>query len=159
MSLRQCSHYCDRCDAWTLHSSPQVGVGWFVVFVFLPIAAGFHPMVGICLAVIVGVFDWIMSVVHCQRCGEFPGYRSTRAHRDAMAAGKQTQRANRAAAKHLAADARRQAREDYYLSRGIEPGPFAWFKALPEALQPILIGLAVVAPVLIGVVAFAMRRR
>lgn len=54
---------------------------------------------------------------------------------------------------------KREAREEYYRSRGIEPGPWAWFQALPEFVQPILIGLAIAAPVLILALVVVVLRR
>lgn len=44
------------------------------------------------------------------------------------------------------ATARRAEKEAAYRAKGIEPGPFAWFRALPDVTQSILLGLAVAIP-------------
>ena len=43
-----------------------------------------------------------------------------------------------------------------YRERGVEPGPLAWFRLLPDWLQPILLGLAFTAPV-VGWIVSLMR--
>jgi hypothetical protein len=53
---------------------------------------------------------------------------------------------------------RRAEREAYYRSRGVEPGPWAWYKVLPEWGQAVLLGLAISAPVLVIAVVFALAR-
>ena len=45
----------------------------------------------------------------------------------------------------------RQVREEFYRDRGVEPGPMAWFKVLPDWVQPIILGVAVAIPA--GVIA------
>jgi hypothetical protein len=44
------------------------------------------------------------------------------------------------------ASARRAENEAAYRAKGIEPGPFAWFRALPDVTQSVLLGLAVAIP-------------
>jgi hypothetical protein len=41
---------------------------------------------------------------------------------------------------------RREERNEYYLDRGIKPGPFAWWQLMPDWLQAIMIGLVVAKP-------------
>ena len=48
---------------------------------------------------------------------------------------------------------RRAARRQYLRSRGIQPGPLAWFKLLPETLQAIILGLSLAVPAAIATVA------
>ena len=45
---------------------------------------------------------------------------------------------------------RREARDDYYRSRGVEPGLFAWFKVLPDLVQALAFGLTLGMPILVG---------
>jgi muconolactone delta-isomerase len=45
-------------------------------------------------------------------------------------------------------------RDKSYRARGIEPGPFAWFKLWPEWLQATLLGLAVPSPIVMAIVAW-----
>ena len=52
----------------------------------------------------------------------------------------------RVADRKAARAARRAARDDVYRSRGINPGPWAWFQALPEVAQAVLLGLAFALP-------------
>ena len=47
---------------------------------------------------------------------------------------------------------RREAREKFYRSRGVEPGPFAWFKVWPDWLQFVSIGLLVSLPLVVVLV-------
>lgn len=54
--------------------------------------------------------------------------------------------AEREANRFAARASRRAERDDAYRAAGIEPGPLAWFKALPEVTQAILLGLAFAAP-------------
>lgn len=42
--------------------------------------------------------------------------------------------------------ARRTARDDAYRAKGIEPGPLAWYKALPDVAQAIVLGLSMAIP-------------
>jgi hypothetical protein len=50
----------------------------------------------------------------------------------------------------------REARDKRLRSMGIEPGPMAWYRVLPDWLQAILLGVAVAVPV--GVVLIAIFR-
>lgn len=63
---------------------------------------------------------------------------------------RERRRADRAAAR----SAQLKARDLAYRARGIEPGPWAWFKALPEVTQTILLCITFAAPA--GVVAWAI---
>jgi hypothetical protein len=47
----------------------------------------------------------------------------------------------------MRAAARRAKRDEAYRAMGIEPGPMAWFRALPDAVQALLIGAAIIVPV------------
>jgi hypothetical protein len=51
---------------------------------------------------------------------------------------------------------RLEARVKWYRARGVEPGVFAWFKVLPDWLQPLLLGLVVTTPVLALTVNYAL---
>jgi hypothetical protein len=42
--------------------------------------------------------------------------------------------------------ARAEARRECYRERGIEPGPLAWFKALPDLAQAAVLGAAIAVP-------------
>jgi hypothetical protein len=68
----------------------------------------------------------------------------------------------RAAVRAAEREARRQQRhverQKYYRNRGVEPGPWAWYKILPDWVQAVLMGLAISAPILIGAVVFAKSR-
>ncbi len=44
---------------------------------------------------------------------------------------------------------RRAQRDEAYRAIGIEPGPFAWYKALPDWTQALLMGLAIALPAVI----------
>jgi hypothetical protein len=44
---------------------------------------------------------------------------------------------------------RRAARDRAYRSKGIEPGPFAWYKAMPDLAQALILGLAFTVPAVI----------
>jgi len=52
----------------------------------------------------------------------------------------------RVADRKAARASRLAARDTAYRSRGIEPGPWVWFKALPELAQAILLGVAFALP-------------
>lgn len=68
-------------------------------------------------------------------------------------------RAEAAAAKREADRLERQeARDAYYIERGVEPGRMAWFRVLPDWGQAVLMGLAIPAPIVIIAVAYAMSR-
>lgn len=41
---------------------------------------------------------------------------------------------------------REEARLQWYRDRGIEPGSFAWFKAMPELAQAVILGVAIAVP-------------
>lgn len=56
-------------------------------------------------------------------------------------------------------DIRKQEQDEYYRSKGIEPGPWAWFYDLPEYVQPIVIGLAVGLPIVFIAVSIILARR
>jgi hypothetical protein len=49
---------------------------------------------------------------------------------------------------------RKQAREEHWIARGVEPGPLAWYRALPEWGQALTLGLAIGAPVALLTIAF-----
>ena len=51
-----------------------------------------------------------------------------------------------AEAARVARVARVSARNKAYRAMGIEPGPFAWFKALPDVVQALTIGLVLAIP-------------
>ena len=51
---------------------------------------------------------------------------------------------------------RREFRAAYYRERGVEPGPLAWYRVLPDWQQAIVLGLAIAAPA-VGLIAFLMR--
>lgn len=55
-------------------------------------------------------------------------------------------RAAREAERH---ESLRPAREAYYRARGVEPGPLAWYRVLPEWQQAIVLGLALAAPTVV----------
>jgi hypothetical protein len=78
------------------------------------------------------------------------------------AAARQVEDARRVARLAAEREARRQERrakwEAYYRSRGVEPGPWAWYEVLPDWGQAILMGLAISAPVLIVAAVYAMSR-
>ena len=40
-----------------------------------------------------------------------------------------------------------------YRAKGVEPGPWAWFKVLPDTVQAIMIGLAFAIPTVAVLVA------
>lgn len=42
---------------------------------------------------------------------------------------------------------RRAERDAYYLDQGVKPGLLAWYRALPDWLQAIVLGLSLVMPV------------
>jgi hypothetical protein len=50
------------------------------------------------------------------------------------------------------AEEKAEARERWYRERGIEPGLFAWFKALPELLQAAILGVGIAIPAIFIVV-------
>ena len=52
----------------------------------------------------------------------------------------------RRADREAARSARRAERDDAYRADGIEPGPWAWFQALPEVAQAVLLGLTFALP-------------
>jgi hypothetical protein len=70
-----------------------------------------------------------------------------RAQREACRRARRAQRESERAA-------RRALREAAYRARGIEPGHWAWFKALPDVSQAILMGLAFAVPAGVGLVFF-----
>jgi hypothetical protein len=74
--------------------------------------------------------------LEAQRTAEAKAQRERRAQAEAAA-----QREYEAA---LAA--RRASRDAAYRAKGIEPGPLAWFKALPDTMQAIFLGLAFAIP-------------
>jgi hypothetical protein len=43
--------------------------------------------------------------------------------------------------------ARRAERDAYYLDRGVKPGPWAWYRVLPDWQQAILFGLFIAVPI------------
>ena len=45
-------------------------------------------------------------------------------------------------------------RNKYYSARGIEPGPLAWFRLLPDYIQAIMLGFAVAIPAVFILVTF-----
>lgn len=49
-------------------------------------------------------------------------------------------------ARREAAYRRRTERDEAYRARGIEPGPMAWFRALPEVAQAAVLGAAIIVP-------------
>ncbi len=59
-------------------------------------------------------------------------------------------------ARREAAQRRRVERDKAYKSRGIEPGPMAWFRALSDTNQAILLGLGIAVPV-VALVALIFR--
>ena len=49
---------------------------------------------------------------------------------------------------------RRQAdRNEYYLERGVKPGPLAWYRVLPDWLQAVIIGFAAAIPAVLMLIA------
>jgi hypothetical protein len=54
--------------------------------------------------------------------------------------------------------ARRKEREQWYRSRGIEPNAWAWFRALPDLAQAIVLGLALATPAVILLVTLFQAR-
>jgi len=65
-------------------------------------------------------------------------------------------RAKRCDERQLAREGRRVARDAYYRGRGVEPGPLAWYRALPNWQQAIVLGVAMATPA-VAVIAFLMR--
>ncbi len=63
----------------------------------------------------------------------------------ARARARACERAERAAR----AEQKRQAREAYYRESGVEPGPMAWYRVLPDWQQAIVLGLAFAAPAVV----------
>jgi len=55
---------------------------------------------------------------------------------------------------------RRAERDKAYRAKGVEPGPWAWFKVLPDVTQAILLGLAFAVPAvaILAVAFFALSR-
>ncbi len=62
------------------------------------------------------------------------------------------QREADAVARAEGAIARRADREAELRAKGIEPGPMAWFKELPDLTQALLLGIAITIPVLVAMV-------
>lgn len=52
---------------------------------------------------------------------------------------------------------RRESRNEWYSARGIEPGPFAWFKVLPEIVRLIILGVLFALPFVV-VLCFLLSR-
>lgn len=99
---------------------------------------------------------------HCRCCGyQFVSYGPSAEEVRIKHAEEQRRREDEAQEKlqkkRLAAESRklreerrmlRQVEWDrYFLRRGIEPGPLAWYYVLPEWAQPILLGLALGIPI------------
>lgn len=57
--------------------------------------------------------------------------------------------------RRLQAEERLAARHKYYRSRGIEPGPLAWFWVLPEWIQAVSLGAVLSLPVLVAAFLYA----
>ena len=47
---------------------------------------------------------------------------------------------------------RRAERNEFYLDRGIKPGPFAWWQLMPEWLQAVMLGFVVAIPATVALV-------
>ena len=77
-----------------------------------------------------------------------------RAGREAAEAREMAARARQRDERQADRAARRHAREASYRAKGIEPGPLAWFKALPDTLQASIIGIGLAVPLVVVVVAF-----
>jgi hypothetical protein len=43
-------------------------------------------------------------------------------------------------------------RDKAYRAKGVKPGPWAWFRVLPEWVQAVALGLAAPAPIIVGIV-------
>ncbi len=108
---------------------------------------------------------------YCRACGyTFKTYRSTRARGPTPHQDEAFKRAMRRLAVQVGQavsgllvwwtawrGARSEARDAFYRSRDIEPGPLAWYRVLSDWQQAIVLGLAIAAPVVGLILLIAVR--
>jgi hypothetical protein len=82
--------------------------------------------------------------------------RRARAEREQRRAARRAEREERRAEREERRAERRVAREAYYREHGIEPGPLAWYRVLPDWQQAVLLGVAFAGPA-VGLIVFLMR--
>jgi hypothetical protein len=149
-------------------SAPGAWLGFFLLGVMLNAAicggAGAYCSVqksrdgteGFLLAFFLGPFGVIAAAC-------LPDLRGSTADPDAAEFQRRLD-AVRAAEKEACAEAaalkaaRRKERERWYRARGIEPNAWAWFWALPDVAQAVVVGLALSIPALILVVVLFQAR-
>jgi hypothetical protein len=72
--------------------------------------------------------------------------RESESHRALIEQASRQKRRDTARQKREEMERRWAERDEAYRERGIEPGPLAWFRALPDVAQAVLMGLAFTAP-------------